>query len=131
MRTTIIIYKRGQGYVADVQAYTGTRVATGARCGLTPHDAATWAARSMLQYGADNRDGGEIMAPPEVLELVPEHLRSVPALSATEAADVDAAWDAEIERRLSQMGRGEVEGLPFEQAMDNLRKHLTDGRSHL
>jgi hypothetical protein len=33
----------------------------------------------MIQYAQSNPEGGDLMAPPEVLDLVPEHLRSVPA----------------------------------------------------
>jgi hypothetical protein len=32
----------------------------------------------MLRYAAANPEGGDLMAPPEVMEMVPEHLRSVP-----------------------------------------------------
>jgi hypothetical protein len=31
----------------------------------------------MCDYAQTNKEGGDLMAPPEVLELVPEHLRSV------------------------------------------------------
>ena len=78
MKTTIIITKRGEGYIATIGARTGT-VAQGARCGLTPLEAATYAATMMLRYAAPdcNPEGGVLMAPPEVLDLVPEHLRSI------------------------------------------------------
>ena len=33
----------------------------------------------MIEYATSNEDGGELMAPAEVLELVPEHLRKVAA----------------------------------------------------
>lgn len=78
MKTTIIIIKRGEGYTATIGETTGT-VLQGARCGLTPHDAAAWAATMMLRYASPdaNPEGGVLMAPPEVLELVPEHLRKI------------------------------------------------------
>lgn len=78
MKSTIIITKRGEGYIATVGAKSGL-VLQGARCGLTPHDAATWGATMMLRYASpdSNSEGGELMAPPEVLELVPEHLRRI------------------------------------------------------
>lgn len=78
MRTTVIIKKRGAGYVSTVSDQSGTGH-TGARCGLTAFDAATKAAEYMLQYAIKNPDGGDLMAPPEVLDLVPKHLHSVPA----------------------------------------------------
>lgn len=78
MRTTVIIYKRGDGYVADVAGQHGGG-ATGRRVGIEPYDAATQAARLMIQYGQPNPEGGDLMAPPEVMEHVPMHLRSVSA----------------------------------------------------
>lgn len=76
MRTTVIITKRGEGYISTVSGKFGGGH-TGARCGLTPYDAAAKAAEDMLQYAQSNPDGGDLMAPSEVLELVPEHLRSI------------------------------------------------------
>lgn len=78
MRTTVIISQRGQGYISTVQGRFGGGH-QGARCGLTPYDAAAAAARYMIEYGQSNPDGGDLMAPPEVLELVPAHLRSIDA----------------------------------------------------
>jgi putative addiction module component (TIGR02574 family) len=37
---------------------------------------------------------------------------------------VAAAWDAEIERRIAQIDRGEVETVPFEDVMAELRAKL-------
>lgn len=82
MRTTVIIAKRGQGYISTVQGKFGGGH-QGARCGLTPYDAAAAAARYMIEYAQSNPEGGSLMAPPEVLELVPEHLRNVPANQST------------------------------------------------
>lgn len=81
MKTTIIIQQRGEGYIATIGARNGV-VLQGARCGLTPHDAATWAAIMMLRYASpdSNPEGGVLIAPPEVLELVPEHLRKIDQL---------------------------------------------------
>lgn len=78
MRTTVIIAKRGEGYISTVSGKFGGGH-TGARCGLTPYDAAAKAAEYMLQYARSNPDGGDLLAPPEVLELVPEHLRNIAA----------------------------------------------------
>lgn len=76
MRTTVIISKRGEGYVSTVAGkYGGGH--QGARCGLTPHEAAASAAKYMLEYACENVEGGDLMAPPEVLELVPTHLRKL------------------------------------------------------
>lgn len=78
MRSTVIIKKRGDGYIATVSGKFGGGF-QGARCGLTPFDAAAKAAEWMVSYTQSNDEGGDLMAPPEVLELVPEHLRSIPA----------------------------------------------------
>ena len=80
MRSYVIIRKRGAGYVSDVTGKSGEGH-QGARCGLTLHDAAAHAASMMQRYALSNAEGGDLMAPPEVLELVPESLRSVPAQS--------------------------------------------------
>lgn len=76
MRATVVITKRGAGYVSTVSGRFGGGH-TGRRCGLTPYDAAAAAARYMIEYAQSNPDGGDLLAPPEVLELVPEHLRKI------------------------------------------------------
>lgn len=78
MRTTVIITKRGPGYISTVSGRFGGGH-QGARCGIEPHEAAASAARYMIEYAQSNPEGGDLMAPPEVLELVPEHLRSINA----------------------------------------------------
>lgn len=79
MKSTVIIKIRGDGYIATVGTQSGNTAVQGMRIGITPHDAATRAAELMLQYAAHNPDGGELMAPPEVAELVPAHLRNIAA----------------------------------------------------
>lgn len=77
-RSTVIITKRGKGYVAAVSnRFICGRY--GARAGLTAYEAAATAARYMIKYAQCNPYGGDLMAPPEVLELVPPHLRSIAA----------------------------------------------------
>lgn len=76
MRTTVIIYKRGEGYIADVAGQHGGG-SQGQRAGLTAYEAATTAARLMLQYGQPNPEGASLMAPPEVLAHVPAHVREL------------------------------------------------------
>lgn len=75
MRTTVIIEKRGQGYISTVSGQFGGGH-TNARAGLTPEDAAATAAKLMLQHGQPNKEGATLMAPNDVMDLVPEHLRS-------------------------------------------------------
>lgn len=81
MRSTIIITKRGEGYISTVSGQFGGGH-QGARAGLDAHAAAATAARYMLEYAQSNPDGGDLMAPQEVLDLVPQHLRSFDAKKA-------------------------------------------------
>jgi hypothetical protein len=76
MRSTIIITKRGAGYISTVSGRFGGGH-QGARAGLTPYEAAATAARYMIEYAQSNPEGGDLMAPPEVMEQVPEHLRTI------------------------------------------------------
>ena len=76
MRTTVIISKRGDGYISSVSGKHGGGH-SGGRCGLTPYDAAASAARLMIEYGQSNDEGGDLMAPPEVLDMVPAHLHKI------------------------------------------------------
>jgi hypothetical protein len=76
MRSTICIRQRGKGYISTVAGRFGGGH-QGARCGLTPQEAATRAAELMIVYAQSNPEGGDLMAPPEVLERVPEHLRAI------------------------------------------------------
>jgi len=76
MKTTVIIAKRGAGYISTVNDQFG-RGHQGARCGLTPFDAAAKAAALMLRCAASNPEGGTLMAPDEVKSLVPEHLHEI------------------------------------------------------
>lgn len=76
MRTVVIISKRGAGYISTVAGRHGEGH-SGARAGLTPHDAAAIAARYMIQYAQGNPFGGSLIAPEEVLTLVPEHLHNI------------------------------------------------------
>lgn len=76
MRSTVIISKRGEGYISTVSGKFGGGH-KGARCGLTAQEAAASAARLMIEYSQSNPEGGDLMAPQEVLELVPEHLKSI------------------------------------------------------
>lgn len=76
MKSTIIITRRGAGYLSTASGrYGGGH--QGARCGLTAQEAAASAANLMLRYGLDNPDGAVLMAPDEVWALVPEHLRAL------------------------------------------------------
>jgi hypothetical protein len=78
MRSTVIIRKRGDGYVSDVAGKFGGGH-QGARAGLTVEEAAITASRLMIQYAQSNPEGGDLVAPEEISSRVPEHLRSIPA----------------------------------------------------
>lgn len=49
--------------------------------GATPIEAATFASRELIRYARTNSEGGDLVAPPEVLDLVPESLHTIPAAS--------------------------------------------------
>lgn len=78
MRTTVIIEKRGEGYISHVSGKFGGGH-RGVRAGLTPQEASSKAARYMLDYAQSSEEGGDLIAPPEVMDLVPLHLRSIEA----------------------------------------------------
>ena len=80
MRSTVIITKKGEGYYVTVSSKLGV-AHQNARAGLTTFDAAATAALHMIQYAQSNDEGGDLMAPAEVLELVPMHLRNIDAES--------------------------------------------------
>lgn len=70
MKATLIIEKRGAGYIYDLFSVRSTM--RGVRCGLTPLEAATETSRILAQL---RYEGASTVAPPEVLELIPAHLR--------------------------------------------------------
>lgn len=78
MRTLITIRKRGAGYIMDVST-RGELIRQGAQCGIDAYAAATAAASAMAQYAAlsSNPKGGDLMAPPEVMEHVPDAWRKI------------------------------------------------------
>lgn len=78
MRSTVIIKKRGEGYIATVCGKFGGGF-HGARCGLTAQDAAIRAAELMVQYAQSNNEGCDLVAPQEIIALMPKHLLSIDA----------------------------------------------------
>lgn len=88
MRTTVIITKRGKGYISLVTGrFSGGH--QGARAGLTPYEAAAKASQYMIEYAQSNPEGGDLMAPQEVLDLVPAHLRSIVASEGAKQASAE------------------------------------------
>lgn len=76
MRSTIIITRRGEGYISSVSGKFGGGH-SGGNCGLTPYEAAAKAAQHMIEYAQSNPEGGDLMAPAEVMDLVPAHLHNI------------------------------------------------------
>jgi len=76
MRTLITITKSATRYIASAQGKFGGGY-TGATAGTTTHEAAAFAANAMYHYARSNTEGGDLIAPPEVLALVPKHLHSL------------------------------------------------------
>ena len=76
MRSSVIITQSDNGYISTVSGRFGGGHQS-ARAGLDAHAAAATAARHMINYAQSNPEGGDLIAPREVLELVPEHLRTI------------------------------------------------------
>lgn len=74
MKTTIIVEKRGEGYILDI--FSDKQTKRGERCGLTPLDVATSVSRYLAQQTAT---GASLVAPPEVRDLIPKHLHDFEA----------------------------------------------------
>ena len=70
MKATLIIEKRGQGYIYDLFADSQTK--RGVKCGLTPLAAATEATKILANFTQST--GAAIVAPPEILDQIPAHL---------------------------------------------------------
>lgn len=75
MKATLIIEQRGKGYVYDLFPVNATSK-RGVRCGLTPQAAATEASRILATL---QHEGAAVVAPPEVMEIIPSHLRDFDA----------------------------------------------------
>lgn len=71
-RSTVTITQRGGWYVATVDGQSE-------RIGRTAAEAAAIATRLMLRHAVENPAGGALVAPSELLAMVPAHLRDVPA----------------------------------------------------
>jgi len=80
MRSTIVISKRGNSYFADVSGKFGGGY-SGANAGSNVEEAAEFASKEMIRYGRSNKEGADLVAPKEVLSLVPECLQSIPDAS--------------------------------------------------
>jgi len=78
MRAAVIIEKKQDVYRATVSGKFGGGYSF-ANAGATPEQASAFAAREMIRYAQSNSEGGDLVAPAEILALVPEGLRSVPA----------------------------------------------------
>ena len=76
MRSTVIIERKGDRYSATAQGKFGGGYSR-ASAGDTPEKAAALAAREMIRYGQTNPEGGSLIAPAEVLALVPAHLHEI------------------------------------------------------
>lgn len=71
-RSTVTITQRAGWYIATVDGQSE-------RIGRTAAEAAAIATQLMVQHAVENPNGGVLIAPADVLALVPAHLRDVPA----------------------------------------------------
>lgn len=69
LKTTIIVEKRGEGYIYDLFSPRATQ--RGVRCGITPIAAATAVTKLLAQH---QEHGAALVAPPEVKAEIPSHL---------------------------------------------------------
>ena len=76
MRSTIIIEKRGNHYIATASGRFGGGY-SGVTAGDTAEQVAAFAAREMVRYAQSNPEGGDLLAPDEVTNLVPDHLVAI------------------------------------------------------
>jgi hypothetical protein len=76
MRSTVVILKERGGYTVQASGKFGGGY-DGVWAGDTPDEAASVAAHEMMRYAQSNKEGGDLVAPAEVMQRVPEHLRSV------------------------------------------------------
>ena len=73
--SVVTVYKSVGGYRVTVSGKFGGGFST-TRPG-TPADVALFVAAQMQRYAMSNPHGGSLVAPPEILDLVPEMLRTV------------------------------------------------------
>ncbi|MEQ1636729.1 MAG: hypothetical protein ABL903_08545 [Methylococcales bacterium] len=78
MKTTVIVREYQGGYQVTVSTGQGVGEMVYV-VSDQPFDAAAAATEAMAKWGVTNEEGAELMAPQEVLELVPEHLWYVDA----------------------------------------------------
>lgn len=72
-RSTVTVTQRAGWYIATVGGQSE-------RIGRTAAEAAAIATQLMIQHAVENPNGGVLIAPADVLALVPAHLRNVPAV---------------------------------------------------
>lgn len=78
MRTVISVSKchRTLAWEIDIVTQNG-RPLKGLRAGRTPSEAAARAASYAICHCIENPQGGDIVAPSDIMALIPEHLRNV------------------------------------------------------
>jgi hypothetical protein len=76
MKTTVIVKEAQNGYQITVSTGQGVGETVYTE-GDKPFDAAAAAAEAMAKWGVPNEEGAELMAPDEVMALVPKHLRGI------------------------------------------------------
>ncbi len=74
-RAMVIVHESAGGYRVHVAGRFGGGFAT-TRPG-SPADVAPFVAAQMLRYASTNPHGGQLIAPPEIADLIPENLRAI------------------------------------------------------
>jgi hypothetical protein len=77
MRSAVTVYKSAGGYRVNVAGRFGGGFST--TLAGAPADVAPFVAAQMQRYALSNPHGGYLIAPPEISDRIPEHLREVAA----------------------------------------------------
>jgi hypothetical protein len=83
MRSLVIVRRRGPHYITDASGKFGGGF-RGAGATTDPAQAACFAASMVARYSISNPDGGDLIAPPEVLALIPARLHDIPEKGKTQ-----------------------------------------------
>lgn len=86
MTATLIIEHRGEGYIYDLFSVRATK--RGVRCGITPQAAATEVTRILASLHQAEEQFA-IVAPEEILQIIPEHLGGRAKLLSGKSANQD------------------------------------------
>jgi putative addiction module component (TIGR02574 family) len=83
----------------------------------------------MMTLGRDQILEHALALPPDDRAFVADVLEQSLLKSGFATPEIEAAWVAEIQRRIEAYERGEMTAIPGDEAMDNIRKALAERRA--